>query len=169
LIRALDPLANQVAIVRASVRSKLLAGFLAGAVLLVGMAILSHAVIERMGQRVAAIEQIQRQVEYTRRMEWLVTAQSHSRAMAILTGAEASNDAVTTAKAEFVSILDALDGTAPPEHGELLAQMRETDRRYAALGEQVRAVQTAGDRDGALQLHLAAEHPASHELEGAAR
>ncbi len=55
----LGPLVNAVARVRASVHTKLLMGFLVGALLLLGMAVLSLVVINRMDQRVDALTRLQ--------------------------------------------------------------------------------------------------------------
>ena len=43
--------------------------------------------------------------------------------------------------------------------------MRAIDERYADAGADVLALYEAGDFDGALDLHIAAEHTISHELE----
>ena len=83
--RALGPLVDRVAGINASVHAKLLVGFLALALLLLGMGILNSLVIERMSQRVGEITRLQEKVDRSRQMEYLVTAQSHFRAMALLT------------------------------------------------------------------------------------
>jgi hypothetical protein len=77
---ALRPLVDAVARIKASVHAKLLVGFLTGALLLLGMGVLSLVVIERMSQRVAELGQLQEKVDRSRQMEYLVTAQSHWRA-----------------------------------------------------------------------------------------
>ncbi len=167
--RAIDLVADRIARAKASVRSKLLLGFVAVALLLFGMAILSWAVMERMSQRVTELEQLQEKVDQTQRMEYLVTAQSHYRAMAILTGAESSNESIAAAKREFIDILNALEHEATPTQRGLLARMRDENHHFALVGDQVLALQRAGDPDPPLQLHLSAEHPVSHLLEATAR
>jgi hypothetical protein len=45
----------------------------------------------------------------------------------------------------------------------------EADRRFDASSERVLALSRAGNIDAAMQLHLAEEHPISHELEAGVR
>ncbi len=165
----IDHLANRVARARASVRTKLLAGFLAGAMLLLGMAILSWVVMERMSQRVVELEHLQEKVDQTRRMEYLVTAQSHYRAMAILTNSDNSNESIASAKRELTEILNTLERSATPAQRRLLTQIRDENNRFAMVGDQVLVLQRTGDADASMRMHLTTEHPISHILETAAR
>jgi methyl-accepting chemotaxis protein len=54
-----------------------------------------------------------------------------------------------------------------PAQQDFFQGVRGTDQRYAIAGERVLALYDAGDYDGAMQVHLAQEHPTSHELEAA--
>jgi hypothetical protein len=92
LARWLRPLVDRVASLPVSVHTKLLAGFLIGAGLLLSMAALSLAVQARMSDRVAEINLAQERLDGLRRMQYLITSQSHFRTMALLTHDEA-NDA----------------------------------------------------------------------------
>ena len=83
--RWLRPVVDAVARLDFSVNRKLLFGFLAGAVLLVGLAILSVGVIGRMSDRVAELDRLESKASHAQQMLYLVTAQSHYRAMALLT------------------------------------------------------------------------------------
>ncbi len=167
--RAVDFVADRVARAKTTMRSKLLLGFVAVALSLFGMAVLSWAVMDRMSQRVTELERLQERVNQTQRMEYLVTAQSHYRAMAILTGSESSNESIAAAKREFIEILNALEHGATPVQRGLLARLREDNDHFALVGEEVLALERAGDPDPPLQLHLSAEHPVSHLLEATAR
>src|SRR5215213_5609438 len=82
--RWLRPAVDVVARIRLTIHQKLLAGFLTGALLLVGMAILSLVIIGQMHQRVSALEASAHRVDLARQMLYDVTAQSHYRAMALL-------------------------------------------------------------------------------------
>ena len=84
LTRWLRPAVDAVARIRLTVHQKLLAGFLTGALLLVGMATLSLVVIGQMHQRVSVLETQANKVDLARQMLYDVTAQSHYRAMALL-------------------------------------------------------------------------------------
>jgi CHASE3 domain sensor protein len=81
----LRPLVDRVARIDASVHRKLLFGFLAGALLLVALAILSLVVIGRMNERVNTLDGLHERSSRAQQMLYSVTAQSHDRAMALLT------------------------------------------------------------------------------------
>ena len=100
----LRPVVDAVARIPASVHRKLLFGFLGGAVLLVGMAILSLVIIERMNDRVAQLDGLQDKSQRAQQMLYLITAQSHYRAMALLTQEDSYNKQITDAKAKFVDM-----------------------------------------------------------------
>ena len=156
---------DAVARVRASVHTKLLAGFLVGALLLLGMGILSMVVLNRMGGQVEELTALQERNDRARQMIYLVTAQSHFRAMALLTTDDVWNNKVADAKTAFVSRIDT--GRADPRPGQQaeFAAITVINDRYAASGEEVLALYESGSLDGALGLHLTEEHDISHELE----
>ena len=81
----LRPLVDAAARIKASVHLKLLSGFLVGALLLVAMAVLSLVVIGRMNERVRDLDRLQEKASRAQQMLYAVTAQSHYRAMALLT------------------------------------------------------------------------------------
>jgi hypothetical protein len=56
---ALRPLVDLVAAIKVSVHTKLLAGFLVGVLLLLGMAVLSQVIIGRMSERVGVLMRLQ--------------------------------------------------------------------------------------------------------------
>src|SRR5256884_596200 len=91
LVGVLRPLIDVVASIPVSVHAKLLTGFLASALLLLAMGLISLAMIDRMGQRVDELNRLQEKVDRSRQMEYLVTAQSHYRAMALLTRDDSNN------------------------------------------------------------------------------
>src|SRR5450759_3937738 len=113
LTAGLRPLIDRVAAIRASVHTKLLAGFLCGAVLLVAMAGLSVAVIDHMADRVAEINLAQDRLDSIRAMQYLVIAQSHYRVMSLLTHDDANVNNIAQAKADFLTQLDTLDSISP--------------------------------------------------------
>jgi class 3 adenylate cyclase/CHASE3 domain sensor protein len=167
LVGLLRPLIDVVASIPVSVHAKLLAGFLASALLLLAMGLLSLAMIDRMGQRVDELDRLQEKVDHSRQMEYLVTAQSHYRAMALLTRDDSNNEKIANAKKAFVDHLNAVVRLSPPEQQEFLSRVREADGRFAASSERVLGLYRAGNIDDAMRLHLSEEHPISHELEAA--
>lgn len=165
----LHPLVDVIARVRASVHTKLLFGFLVGALLLLGMTILSLVVIGRMSQRVEELTRLQENTDRARRMEYLITAQSHFRAMALLTNQDLYNDDIGLAKTEFLEHLDQVERMSRPEQEGLLRQAREANERFAVSSARVLGLYEAGRIDEALDIHIAEEHEISHEIEDAMR
>jgi CHASE3 domain sensor protein len=149
--------------------SRLLTAFLVGAVLLVGMGALSLVAIERMSQRVAELETLQEKVDRGRQIEYQVTAQSHYRAMALLTNDDANNVKIADAKRAITGHLERLQALSGSDPTGFFDKFSEADRRFDSSSERVLALYQAGDIDAAMQLHLAEEHPISHELEADVR
>jgi CHASE3 domain sensor protein len=149
--------------------SRLLTAFLVGAVLLVGMGALSLVAIERMSQRVAELETLQEKVDRGRQIEYQVTAQSHYRAMALLTNDDANNVKIADAKRAITGHLERLQSLSGSDPTVFFDKFSEADRRFDSSSERVLALYRAGNIDAAMQLHLAEEHPISHELEADVR
>ena len=164
----LRPVVDGVARIDAGVHRKLLFGFLTGALLLVGMAILSLVVIGRMNERMGELSKLQEKDGRAQQMLYAVTAQSHYRAMALLTRDDAYNTQVADAKRRFTELLDALE-RSDPRDASFAAGVRDVNETYAASGSRVLALYQAGDVAGATRLHLAEEHTASHVLEASMR
>ncbi|MCI0441164.1 MAG: hypothetical protein L0177_18840 [Chloroflexi bacterium] len=158
-------LVDSVARINARAHKRLIIGFIAGAVLLLGMAALSLIVIQRMSQRVSDLTQLQENVDRARAMYYLVTAQSHFRAMGLLTEADRYNNLIDTAKLDFSRYLSELEAFSPPEQGDRLQQIRDADIRFADSSARATALHRAGETNEALALHIDDEHPISHELE----
>ena len=159
---------NALAGVNASVHVKLVTSFMAGAVLLLGMAILGIVVLQRMNGQVQELTHLQEQVDRTRQMGSLVTAQSHFRAMALLTSDDANNAKIESAKAAFLEHLDSVEAMGSLKNADFFARLREANDRFAAASSKTLELYEAGDLDIALEVHLGEEHPISHELEHSA-
>jgi len=149
--------------------SRLLTAFLVGAILLAGMGALSLVAIERMSQRVAELETLQEKVDRGRQIEYQVTAQSHYRAMALLTNDDANNVKIADAKRAITGHLERLQALSGSDPTGFFDKFAEADRRFDSSSERVLALYRAGNIDAAMQLHLAEEHPISHELEADVR
>jgi serine phosphatase RsbU (regulator of sigma subunit)/CHASE3 domain sensor protein len=162
--------------------AKLLAGFLVLALLLLGMGILSLVIISRMNNRVRELSDLQETVDRSLEMKFLITAQSHFRAMALTcefaqlptppidsandcTADPPWNERIADAKQQFAGHLDYIDRISQPEQDEFFAAVRQTNARYAASGERALNLDEAGDVEGALGIHIDEEHEISHELE----
>src|SRR5258708_13508189 len=114
--RPLQPVGDRVAAPPASVHTKLLAGFLATAVLLIAMAGFSVIIIDRLDQRSQDISRLQEKIDDTQQMLYAVTAQSHYRAMAFLTHDNTFNDKVTNEKRIFSQLLYIVQPLNWPRH-----------------------------------------------------
>ncbi len=163
--RPLRPIVDFVARIKASVHVKLLAGFLIVSLLLLGMGVLSILLIGQMGQQIDDLSELQEKVDRSRQAKYLVTAQSHFRAMALLTNDDLWNDKIANAKVGFIEHLDEADRLSPPEQDELFSGVREANDRFAASSETALALYESGDFVEAQNVHIDEEHEISHELE----
>ena len=171
----LRPLVDLAARIDVGVQAKLLSGVLVGALLLLGMGILSLIVIERMSNRVETLNRVEERVDRGRQMEYAVTAQSHFRSMALLTNDDSNNEKIAKAKVGFLDNLVAVEAMALPTQDTFFDEVREANDRFRVSSENVlglydvskasRAEQMEAFDDQALWAHLLEEHPISHELE----
>jgi class 3 adenylate cyclase/CHASE3 domain sensor protein len=174
----LRPLVDGIAGIKASVHTKLLAGFLTGALLLLGMGVLSLVVIERMSQRVSELNRLETKVDLARQMEYEVTGQSHYRAMALLTKDSTNNDKIANAKQQFAANLDSIEKLSSPgdrPRAAFFTKVRDHNAQFAASNDKVlglyqQALAAPADQQSALlqkalDVHLKEEHPISHLLE----
>jgi class 3 adenylate cyclase/HAMP domain-containing protein len=165
LPRVLRPLIDGVARMPATVHVKLLGGFLTIALLLLLMGIFSIVVIGRMNQQVDRLIALETQKDLARQAIYSVTAQSHYRAMALITQVDSWNDKIDTAKANVIADLDAIETVDAPIDPQFIERLRAIDVRFAAASAEVLDLYEAGDLDQALNVHISAEHEISHELE----
>jgi len=163
--RLVRPFADRVARARATIHSKLLIGFMIIAALLLAMGVTSILVIGQMNDRAREQIELLDQSDLARQAIYAVTSQSHYRAMALITRDGSYNEKVDVAKQGFREDLSGIEAIGGPGVAESVALMRSIDERYAAAGQQVLELYEAGDLDGALDLHVSAEHAISHELE----
>ncbi|MDP9273459.1 MAG: ATP-binding protein [Chloroflexota bacterium] len=165
----LRPVVDAVARINLSVHRKLLFGFLIGALLLVALAILSLVVIGRMSGRVAELDRLEAKASQAQQMLYLVTAQSHYLAMAILTQ-DATMDHQTfqadivAAKKKFIDLLDAMEH-ADPSDAAFFGDVRAANATFADSTTRVLALYQAGDYREAQRLHIAESDMQSHDLE----
>ncbi len=159
------PFVNFVARIDARLESKLLGGFLAISVLMLALGIVGLLVVSRMDTQVSRLATLHAQSESANAMLYNITAQSHFRTMALLTGDPVWTEKIAVAKGQFTSLLGETESIALGEHGRLFDQLRAVDDRYTQAGRRVEALQESGDIDGALQAHVQSEHEISHELE----
>jgi len=158
-------LIDVVAGIKASMHAKLLSGFLFGALLLLAMAILSLIVINRMSKQVAQLDQLHQNVDRARQMEYAVTAQSHFRAMALMTKDDTNNDKIAKAKSGFLDNMAKVETASGPEQREFFGPVRQANDRFAASSARALSLYLGGNIPEALKVHLEEEHPISHELE----
>lgn len=159
------PMVNRVARVKATVHTKLLVGFFTIALLLLGMGIVSIAVLNRVDNQVQTLTTLHEQTDDARQMIYAVTAQSHFRAMAIVTEDPGWNDKIGVAKANFEADMNEIRSYDLPRSGAVMDELGATNARFALASTAVTDLYAGRDLDAALDLHIESEHEISHELE----
>jgi class 3 adenylate cyclase len=154
-----------VARAKATIHTKLLAGFLFSALLLLGMGVLSIVVITAMNRQMDRVVELQQQMDLARQGIYAITAQSHYRAMALITRVDSWNDRIAQAKADFTSDMEAIREVADADQLVILDRIADADVRFAEASEEVLALYESGDLALATDVHISAEHEISHELE----
>jgi class 3 adenylate cyclase len=148
------------------VHTKLLAGFLLVAVLLLSMGTLSIVVLGRLNRQVETLTALNRQASEARDMIYEVTSQSHYRAMALLQ----LNDPTWTpkiyaAKDAFVANLSDMRTNGAPSELPLLDRLEAANEDFAASSDSVTQLFDEGRIKEALRVHIGQEHEISHVLE----
>jgi class 3 adenylate cyclase len=164
-LRWVGPLVDMVARVKATIHTKLLAGFLLSALLLLAMGLLSIVVINSMNRQMDRVIELQEQMDLARQGIYAITAQSHFRAMALITEVDSWNDRIAVAKGDFAADMAAIRETADPGIEVILDRLAEADERFAGASAEVQALYEGGDIARAIDVHISAEHEISHELE----
>jgi class 3 adenylate cyclase len=165
LPRFLAPFVDWVAGVRASVHVKLLAGFLLIALLLLAMSVVSIVVLNRVDRQVDTLSALNDQTNRARQMIYAVTAQSHYRAMALLTDDPSWTDKIYVAKQAFADDLSAIQTSSLPADDGFFESLTDTNDRYEASSDVVTDLYEDRATDRALEVHIQQEHEISHELE----
>jgi class 3 adenylate cyclase/HAMP domain-containing protein len=159
------PLVDWVARVRATVHTKLLAGFLVIAVLLLSMGVLSIGVLDRIDHQVDTLTRLSEQTNLARQMIYEVTAQSHYRAMALLTRDPTWTAKIYEAKNEFTAHLADIRATAIPPRPAFFDHLQSTNAAFKASSDEVTRLFNDHRIREALGLHISEEHAISHQLE----
>jgi class 3 adenylate cyclase/HAMP domain-containing protein len=167
LPRFLRPVVDRVARVRATVHTKLLAGFMVIALLLLSMGVLSVAVLARVNDQVETITALNAQTDRARQMIYEVTLQSHYRAMALVTddATYSYTEKLYATKAEFAANLAAARANSIPPRPKFFDDLQTANDAYRYASDRVTRLYDSGDMQRALKLHVNSEHKISHTLE----
>jgi class 3 adenylate cyclase/HAMP domain-containing protein len=177
LPRFLRPVVDAVAHIRATVHAKLLAGFLVIAMLLLSMGIVSVVVLERINSQVGRLTALSDQVNTARQMIYEVTAQSHYRAMALLTKDPAWTDKIYVAKTDFANNMASIqtyaiapqsgffEGLDDPNEAAFFQGLAGDNQLFRTYSDRVTQLDESHEAKKALLMHIDLEHTQSHVLE----
>jgi class 3 adenylate cyclase len=161
------PFVDWVARLRATVHTKLLAGFLVIALLLLSMGVLCILVLSRVNEQVETITALNRQTDQARQMIYDVTAQSHYRAMALLTGDQGYTEKIYAAKNDFLQNLEEIRTYAIPDRTAFFDDLQAANDDFTVTSDEVTALDQGGNQSKAVGMHINFEHTQSHVLEDA--
>jgi class 3 adenylate cyclase len=166
LPRVLRPFVDWVAGIKATIHTKLLAGFLLIALLLLSMGTLSIVVLGRLNRQVETLTALNKQANQARDMIYEVTSQSHYRAMALLQLEDPIwTPKIYAAKDAFIANLADMRTYGAQSELPLLDDLATANSRFAASSEAVTRLFDEGRVKEALRVHIDQEHLISHELE----
>ena len=165
-LRLLRPFVDWVARRKATVHVKLLVGFLSIAVLLLALGVFSIAVLNRVDRQVETLTALHDQTDGAQDMIYAVTAQSHFRAMSLITQIDSWDDKIYVAKDGFVSNLATIRATSVPLLPVFFEEVETVNNRFETESMEVSDMFYAENYDDALESHIQVEHETSHELEG---
>jgi class 3 adenylate cyclase/CHASE3 domain sensor protein len=129
------------------------------------MGVLCIVVLDRVNRQVVTLTALNRQTDQAREMIYEVTAQSHYRAMALITGDQEYTGKIYAAKDLFVQNLAELRTYAIPDRTAFFDQLQTANDRFTEMSNQVTALDEAGKRAQAIEMHIDFEHAQSHVLE----
>ena len=155
-------MADIVARINVSVHLKLLSGYLLGAMLVLGMAVLTLVVISSMNNQVEELTRLQKQVASATKKNNLVTSQLHFRTLALLFEDEAQYAKISEAKTMFSEELARAEAKSPPAKAEFFQRLRDANDRFATAGSRLLA--QSSNPEEAMRIHLEEERPISVEL-----
>ena len=164
----LSPVVDFVAGLQLSMFTKSLIGFLGGALLLLIMGAFSLLILSQMNSRVESLSLAQERMDLARQMKNDVTSQMHFRAMALLTGDGKNNEKIANAKASFWQDWNSFESADPRSQLVSFDEVIESSERFDAASQRVLELYESGEIEESMALHLAEEHPISHELESSA-
>src|SRR4051812_17487098 len=156
LPRIIEPLVDWVARIRATVHTKLLVGFLLIAMLLLALGGMSMFVLARINQQIETLTTLYRQTSDARHMIYDVTAQSHYRAMQLLTG-DPDHDYIgklESAKQDFAKLLSQVRSYALSESPGFFGGLDATNEEFNASSRDVTELFDEGYVEQALNLHI---------------
>ena len=161
------PLVDWVARLRATIHTKLLAGFLLIALLLLLMGVLSVGVLARINDQVDTLTRLNEQTNVARQMIYEVTAQSHYRAMQLVTEDPDREYAgkISAAKDGFARSLETARANSIPARPAFFDDLAADNQSFGASSDRVTALFDAHHLQDALDLHIKDEHQVSHTLE----
>src|SRR4051812_3046319 len=129
------------------------------------MGVVCVVVLERIDGQVVRLTALSDQVSQAREMIYEVTAQSHYRAMALLTNDASWIDKIYIAKDEFDADLAEIRTYALPSQPEFFDQIEGANEVYRADSDEVTKLYDAGLKQQAIRVHIDKEHTQSHVLE----
>jgi class 3 adenylate cyclase len=135
------------------------------AVLLLSLGIFSIGVLNEVDKQVEILNALHDQTDLSKDMIYGVTAQSHFRAMSLITLIDSWDDKIYVAKDAFNSRLAIVRATSIPLRPVFFNHVEELNSRFETESMDVSAMFYANELDAALASHIQVEHETSHELE----
>jgi signal transduction histidine kinase len=162
----LGRLVHWVAAIKASVHTKLLAGYFLVTLLVIGMGAMSLQTIAKTSTQGQLLDEAHERVHWSQDIQHALAMQMNFTAMALLLRSEATVENILRENNRFNNTLARLEKAAPPEEVELIGRIR------AAQGEALTTVADIANliRDSkvedAMRLQESKQYPLYRQIEG---
>jgi signal transduction histidine kinase len=159
-------LVRRVARLKASVHTKLLAGFFIVTLLFIGMGVLSLQTIAKMASQGQLLDEAHERVHWSQQIQHALALQMNFTAMALLLRDEATVENILRENNRFNNTLARIEKAAQPEQVQLIQRIRTAQGEALTTVADIANLVRDGKVEEAMRLQLNKEYPLYVQIEG---
>jgi signal transduction histidine kinase len=159
-------LVRWVARLKASVHTKLLAGFFIVTLLFIGMGVLSLQTIAKMASQGQLLDEVHERVHWSQQIQHALALQMNFTAMALLLRDEATVENILRENNRFNNTLARIEKAAQPEQVQLIQRIRTAQGEALTTVADIANLVRDGKVEEAMRLQLNKEYPLYVQIEG---
>jgi CHASE3 domain sensor protein len=154
-----------VAVIKASVHAKLLAGFLLVTLLVIGMGVMSLQTIAKMTSQGQLLDEAHERVHWSQEIQHALAMQMNFTAMALLLKSESTVESILRENNRFNNTLARLEKAAQPEEVELIQRIRVAQGEALTTVADIANLVRDGKVDDAMKLQHNKQYPLYRRIE----